>query len=86
MTSCALQVQSVLSTKHEKELLKKRFKCDDNGKVNDYFGCKIDISSNVRSLKMTQPVLVQSLTDGFEDNIQGRSPVVPADPGNILTK
>ena len=35
---------------------------------------------------MTQPVLMQSLTDEFKDIIQGKSPTVPAKLGNILTK
>eukprot|EP00804_Cyclotella_cryptica_P007776 CCRYP_001385-RA/>CCRYP_001385-RA protein AED:0.40 eAED:-0.17 QI:0/-1/0/1/-1/1/1/0/271 len=35
---------------------------------------------------MTQPVLVQSLSDEFEDIPQGKAILVPATPGNILTK
>ena len=70
----------------EKELLKQHFKCDDIGKVKDYIGCKLDIAEDGRSLKMTQPVLVQSLTDEFKNIIQGKSPTVPAKTGNILTK
>ena len=61
----------------EKELLKRHFKCDDIGKVNDYIRCKLDITEDGQSLKMTQTVLVQSLTNEFKDIIQ---------PGNILTK
>jgi hypothetical protein len=62
------------------------FKCDDVGEVKDYIGCKLDIDIEQGSLKMTQPVLVQSLTDEFEDIVQGKAPLVPAKPGNILTK
>jgi len=71
---------------HEKELLKKHFKCDDVGMLKDYIGCKVDISREERSLKLTEPVLVQSLTDEFEDIAQGKTILVPAKPGNILTK
>jgi hypothetical protein len=53
------------------------------GKVKDYVGCKLDISSDGRSLHMTQPVLVQSLTDEFEDIAQGKAVLVPAKPRNI---
>eukprot|EP00804_Cyclotella_cryptica_P000019 CCRYP_013697-RA/>CCRYP_013697-RA protein AED:0.44 eAED:-0.15 QI:0/0/0/0.5/1/1/2/0/583 len=60
--------------------------CDDAGKVKDYIGCKLDISSDGTSLKMTQPALVQSLSDEFEDIPQGKAILVPAKPGNILTK
>jgi hypothetical protein len=35
---------------------------------------------------MMQPVLVQSLTNEFEDIVQGRAPLVPAKPGDILIK
>ena len=56
---------------NKKELLKRHFKCDDVGKVQDYIGCKIDIADYGRSLKMMHPVLEQSLTDEFEDLIQG---------------
>ena len=56
--------------KYEKELLKQHFKCDDIEKVKDYIGCKLDITEDGWSLKMTQPVLVQSLTDEFMDIIQ----------------
>ena len=81
-----LCIANAKRVEHEKELLKKHFKCDDVGRVQDYIGCKIDINDDGRSLKMTQPVLVQSLTDEFEDIIQGKTPLVPAKPGDILTK
>jgi len=54
--------------------------------VQDYIGCKIDVDVEKRSLKFTQPVLVQSLTDEFKDIPQRKSPLVPAKPGDILTK
>jgi hypothetical protein len=55
----------------EKEELKSHYKCDDVGLVEDYIGCKITIDHDKRSLKFTQPVLVQSLNDEFEDIPQG---------------
>jgi hypothetical protein len=54
--------------------------------VEDYIGCKIDIDKESQSLKMTQSVLVQSLTNEFEDIPLGETPLVPSKPGNILTK
>jgi hypothetical protein len=80
-----LCIANAKHVEHKKELLKRHFKCDDVGKVKDYDGCKLVISSDGRSLRMTQPVLVQSLTDKFEDIAQGRAVLVPATPGNILT-
>ena len=73
------------SIKSEKNKLMQHFKCDDVGEVKDYIGCKIDFDEKMRSLKMTQPVLVQSLSDEFEDIPQGKAPLVPAKPGDILT-
>ena len=69
----------------EKEELKTHYKCDDVGPVEDYIGCKITIDHEERSVKFTQPVLVQSLNDEFEDIPQGSNPLTPARPGNILT-
>ena len=54
--------------------------------MEDYIGCKITIDHEERSVKFTQPVLVQSLNDEFEDIPQGVNPMTPARPGNILTK
>jgi hypothetical protein len=53
--------------------------------VEDYIGCKIKIDHEGRSGKFTQPVLVQSLNDEFEDIPQGSNPLTPARSGNILT-
>eukprot|EP00804_Cyclotella_cryptica_P002709 CCRYP_009620-RA/>CCRYP_009620-RA protein AED:0.39 eAED:-0.09 QI:0/0/0/0.5/1/1/2/0/355 len=60
--------------------------CDDVGQLQDYVDCKLDINKKERSLKMTQPVLVQSLFDEFDDIMQGKTVLVPAQPGDILTK
>jgi hypothetical protein len=35
---------------------------------------------------MMQPVFIQSHTDKFEDIVQGKAPLVPANPGNVLMK
>ena len=48
-----LYIANAKHIEHEKELLKKHFKCDDVGKLTNYIGCKMDISSDDRSLKMT---------------------------------
>jgi hypothetical protein len=67
-----LCIANAMRVEHDKELLKRHFGCDDIGKMQDYtsIGCKIDIANNGRRLRMMQPVLVQSLTDEFEDVIQ----------------
>jgi hypothetical protein len=69
----------------EKDALKSYFKCDDVGELKDYVGCKIEIDRERRSMKISQPVLVQSLTDEFQDIPQGRHVLTPATPGGVLT-
>ena len=72
--------------KDEKEKMKQHFECDDVGEVVDYIGCKVEVDREDRSVKFTQPVLVQSLVDEFEDIPQGKDPLTPAKPGDILLK
>ena len=80
-----LCIANAKDVEHEKEPLKKHFKCDDICKVQDYIGCKIDVMDDGRCLKMMQQVLMQSLTNEF-DIVQGKAPLVPAKPGDIITK
>jgi hypothetical protein len=47
-----------------KENIKKHFECDDIGSIQEYVGNKVEINSE--SIKLTQPVLIQSLKDEFE--------------------
>jgi len=65
-----------------KEQLKKRFDCDDIGQLNEYVGCKIERTDS--RIKITQPVLIQSLKDEF--NIENTAASTPAEPGQILLK
>ena len=81
-----LCIANAKHVEHKKELLKKHFEYDDIGRVQDYIGCKIDISDDGRSFKMMQPVLVRSVANEFEDIVHRRMPLVPAKPGDILTK
>jgi hypothetical protein len=48
------------------EHMKSRFECDDLGELNEYVGCKID--RDEYSVKLTQPILIQSYEDEFELN------------------
>jgi hypothetical protein len=40
--------------------------CDDGGELKEYVGCKIDQDREARTLKITQPVLLQSFKDELE--------------------
>ena len=61
----------------------KRFDCDEIGNMDEYVGCKLTRNQQERSLKFTQPVMIQSFTDEFhidkEENI-------PASPGQVLLR
>ena len=52
--------------------------CDDMGAMVEYIGTKIDIDRKKRELKITQPVLVQSLQDEFDFENPNKCPETPA--------
>ena len=53
--------------------------CDDMGAMVEYIGTKIDIDNNRKhKLKITQPVLVQSLRDEFALENPNNCPETPA--------
>ena len=60
------------------------FDTDECGPLNEYIGMKIDWNQTNRSLKLTQPVLIQSYQDEFD--LPGESPPNPATQGEILQK
>ena len=63
--------------------MKQEFKCDDQGEMKECAGCKLDIDREERSLKMTQPVLLQSFQDEMKITPDGASNT-PAIPGSVL--
>ena len=67
-----------------KEKMTKRFDCDIIGNMNEYVGCKLDRDWNKRSLKFTQPVMIQSFADKFE--VAGKEQELPATPNPILPR
>jgi hypothetical protein len=62
-----------------------RFDCDEVGEMKEYVGCKVDRDWEKGTLKLTQPVLLQSFTDEFELP-EGNCPNTPAVPGDVLRK
>lgn len=67
-----------------KEEFKTMFDCDDLGPLEEYVGCKIEYDREKRQMKLTQPVLLQSLEDEFEIDHKGQVPKTPAPPGQVL--
>jgi hypothetical protein len=65
--------------KTKKDLME-RFDCEDCGDIEEYVGCKIERTKN--SLKITQPVLMQSYNDKFE--LPKISYKTPAPAGLVL--
>jgi hypothetical protein len=61
----------------------KRFDCEDVGKMLEFVGNKIDVEYKNRTAKMTQPVLLQSLTDEFD--IGNAVSELPATAGSMLS-
>ena len=58
--------------------------CDDMGAMVEYIGTKVDIDSKKCELKITQPVLVQSLQDEFDFENPNNCPETPAPAGTHL--
>jgi hypothetical protein len=61
------------------------FDCDDVGELKEYVGCKIDYDRKVGSMKLTQPVMIQSFNDEF-DLPEGKSSNTPAIPGTVMSE
>jgi hypothetical protein len=59
-----------------------RFDCGDIGELNKYVVCKID--SDEGSIKLTQPVTIQSFEDEFDITNEQYSNT-PAIPGSVLS-
>jgi hypothetical protein len=68
-----------------KDMMVKIFDCEDIREMNEYVGCKIERDLEEPSLRMTQPVLLQSFEDEFDLSQMGK-PGLPAPAGSILTK
>ena len=62
-----------------------QFDCDDIGNMDEYVGCKITRDHEKKTLKFTQPVMLQSFSDEFELP-EGKPPNTPANPGQFLVK
>jgi hypothetical protein len=77
------QCESCVGSK--KKMIGQMFDCEDVGIINEYVGCKIDRDLDEPSLRMTQPVLLQSFEDEF-DLTEMDKPGMPAPAGSVLSK
>ena len=62
--------------------MKRLFDCDDVGDTEEYLECNIDREN--RSLKFTQPVMVQGFKDEFE--MLNHVAITPGEPVTTLVK
>ena len=67
-----LIVGSVEAVNDTRFQLEARFDCEDIGFLQEYIDCKIDFDRKQKRLKITQPVMIQSLSDE-SDTSQVRS-------------
>ena len=65
-----------------KEKIKAKVKVEEMGELREYIGCKVDRDVAGRTIKLTQPVLIQSLNDEFD--LPDKSFVIPAPAGDVL--
>ena len=77
---CALGPREAVMKSKDK--LNKLFDTDDVGEIQEYVGCKLDWDREKRTLKFTQPVLLQSFTDEFDLPIPSYK--TPGEPGKVL--
>ena len=59
-----------------------QFECEHMGEMTEYLGCKIDHDKQNRTIKFTQPVMIQSFEDEFK--LKDRKRITPAEPGSVL--
>ena len=71
--------------KMAKEQMMARFDCDEIGELKEYVGCKVEYDTEQGSMRLMQPVMLQSFVDEF-DLPKGQSPTTPVMPGTILVK
>jgi hypothetical protein len=66
-----------------KSSMMKLFDCDDVGELKEYVGCKVDYDRDRGTMRLTQPVMIQSFVDEFELP-SGVTHNTPAIPGTVL--
>ena len=80
-----LVVGEETTVKEEKEKFKKLFECEDTGELKEYVGCKVEYNREERTIRLTQPVMIQSFQDEFDLPSGGPEPKIPAEAGSVLT-
>jgi hypothetical protein len=71
--------------KKAKGQMMKLFDCDDVGELKEYVGYKVDYDQAAGTMKLTQPVMIQSFQDEFELP-EGKPSNTPAIPGTLMSR
>ena len=66
-----------------RQSLKQHFDLDKVGELKEYVGCKVEYDKEQGYIKLTQPVLLQSVEDEFE--LPSQEYNTPAAPGQTLS-
>eukprot|EP00957_Ditylum_brightwellii_P008239 623296-Ditylum_brightwellii.AAC.1 len=72
--------------KGAKKEMMSQFECNKLGEMDEYVGCKVERDLEARTIRLTQPVLLQSYTDEFQLDENGLTPSTPAESGSVLSK
>jgi hypothetical protein len=80
-----LTVGTEKCVKEAKALMTEQFEWEDIGEMKEYLGCKIAYDQKNGCVQITQPILLQSLHDGCEENGQTFTNT-PAIPNSVLSK
>jgi hypothetical protein len=71
--------------KKAKAHMMKLFDCDDVGELKAYVGYKVDYDREAGTIKLTQPIMIQSFQDEFQLP-EGKPSNTPAIPGTVMSK
>jgi hypothetical protein len=82
LLSCAVEDEDLTQGR---EAIKTHFSLDEVGPLEEYVGCKIEYNKDEGDIKLTQPVLIQSLEDEF-DLSEVKPTMIPAAAGSMLMK
>eukprot|EP00957_Ditylum_brightwellii_P083956 6381588-Ditylum_brightwellii.AAC.1 len=82
---CMVADPTSLVRKAKKDMMS-QFECNKLGEMDKYVGCKVEQDHVAITIKLMQPVLLQSYSNEFELDEHGHMPTTPAELGTILSK
>ena len=80
---CLIAGEEEVVEKSKNDMMK-LFDCDDIGELKEYVGCKVEHDRDKKTMRLTQPVMIQSFQDEFGITTDGMRPRTPGAPGTVL--